>query len=97
MRSERRLRVTRGDMRSAVGSIALVADAAGGRESSLDEGARVMTGRCGGSCGLRADRGDWERERSEAGEAERLLQLRSHRSGVIREPGIRHGMIGHGS
>lgn len=86
MRSERRLRVTRGDTRCAVGSIALaaVAATAAGRESSFDDGASVMTGRCGGN-GLRAD-GDRERDRSEAGEAERLLQFRSHRSGVIREP-----------
>lgn len=88
---ERRLRVTRlldvrlsvdGVQTDGVGSV-------GGRESSFEEGARVMTGRwvlvVVGANGLLPS-GDRDRDRSESGDAERLLQFRSQRSGVIREP-----------
>lgn len=122
MRCDRRLRCTRGDERTTeAGDCGASANAAaefvaedgggGGRDSSFDDGASVMMGRCGG-CGWAALElappaggglmllaavvecvGEGSEQRSpaplaeKAGEAERLRQLRIHRSGVMRVPG----------
>lgn len=62
-----------------------------GRDMSFDDGVSVMIGRCVGGGGTDGTDvgggGERERDRSEsAGDGERLLQLRSHKSGVMRGP-----------